>query len=81
DDGQTVAALTAFVRSLEPLRPKASPGEGERLFASTGCTACHTPSLGGVPLYSDLLLHDMGPLLDDGLPQGEARGKDWRTAP
>ncbi|WP_157202696.1 di-heme oxidoredictase family protein [Calidithermus chliarophilus] len=81
DDGQVVAALTAFVRSLEPLRPRTAQGEGERLFASAGCTACHTPNLGGVPLYSDLLLHDMGPLLDDGLPQGEARGKDWRTAP
>lgn len=81
DDGQILASLTAFVRSLEPLRPRAIKGEGEKLFASTGCAACHTPNLGGVPLYSDLLLHDMGPLLDDGLPQGEARGKDWRTAP
>jgi CxxC motif-containing protein (DUF1111 family) len=34
-----------------------------------------------VLLYSDLLLHDMGPVLDDGLPQGRARGVDWRTAP
>lgn len=81
DDGQILASITAFVRSLEPLRPRATEGEGEKLFASTGCTACHTPSLSGVPLYSDLLLHDMGPLLDDGLPQGEARGRDWRTAP
>jgi len=34
-----------------------------------------------VPLYSDLLLHDMGPALDDGVTQGWARGKDWRTTP
>jgi len=34
-----------------------------------------------VPLYSDLLLHDMGPFLDDGVVQGSARGQDWRTAP
>ncbi|TXT36373.1 MAG: hypothetical protein FD138_1008 [Planctomycetota bacterium] len=34
---------------------------GERLFAKTGCTACHAPKLGDVAgIYSDLLLHDMG---------------------
>ena len=32
-------------------------------------------------LHSDLLLHDMGPDLADGLPQGEAGGTDWRTTP
>lgn len=36
--------------------------DGERLFASVGCAACHTPQLGEVAgIYSDLLLHDMGP--------------------
>jgi CxxC motif-containing protein (DUF1111 family) len=34
-----------------------------------------------VPLYSDLLLHDMGAALDDRVTQGGARGKDWRTTP
>jgi CxxC motif-containing protein (DUF1111 family) len=34
-----------------------------------------------VPLYSDLLLHDLGPALDDRVIQGSARGKDWRTTP
>ena len=33
------------------------------------------------PLYSDLLIHDMGPALADGLPEGSASGRDWRTAP
>ena len=46
-----------------------------------GCAACHVPDLGGVPLYSDLLVHDMGPVLDDGVVQGAARGADWRTTP
>lgn len=36
---------------------------GERLFAAVGCTACHVPTLEGsegpVPLYSDLLLHEI----------------------
>ena len=40
--------------------------DGRKLFASTGCASCHTPKLGNVEgLYSDLLLHDMGPSLGD----------------
>jgi CxxC motif-containing protein (DUF1111 family) len=34
-----------------------------------------------VRLYSDLLLHDMGEELSDGLPEGEATAREWRTAP
>jgi CxxC motif-containing protein (DUF1111 family) len=33
------------------------------------------------PLYSDLLLHDMGPELADNRPDGDATGSEWRTAP
>ena len=32
-------------------------------------------------MYSDLLLHDMGPLLDDRVDQSTATGREWRTAP
>jgi CxxC motif-containing protein (DUF1111 family) len=39
---------------------------GYRIFAQVGCATCHTPRLGEVNgLYSDLLLHDMGPSLGD----------------
>ena len=34
-----------------------------------------------VQLYSDLLLHDMGPALDDRMRQGSALGNEWRTTP
>jgi CxxC motif-containing protein (DUF1111 family) len=34
-----------------------------------------------VNLYSDLLLHDMGPGLADGVSQGNANGNEFRTAP
>ena len=59
---------------------------GGRLFSSVGCAKCHVPSLrardgGSVTIFSDLLLHDMGPLLDDKISQGDATGADWRTAP
>jgi CxxC motif-containing protein (DUF1111 family) len=34
-----------------------------------------------VVLFSDLLLHDMGPALDDKIVQGTALGFEWRTTP
>ncbi len=34
-----------------------------------------------VKLYSDLLLHDLGPELADGIVSGTARGGEWRTTP
>ena len=85
DDGTLVDSLTAFVRSLEPLPPRRPDPVGREVFIDTGCAACHTPTLAAgskvLPLYSDLLLHDMGPGLNDGVVQGQARGSDWRTTP
>src|SRR6185436_1263440 len=58
-----------------------------------GCAFCHTPTLTtgkskiaalsnkAVNLYSDLLLHDMGVGLSDGVSQGEAGPREFRTAP
>ncbi len=67
---------------------------GRALFAETGCATCHVPSLktradypiaplAGVdaPVYTDLLLHDMGTALADGVREGDAGPRDWRTAP
>ena len=31
--------------------------------------------------YTDLLLHDMGPLLADDVGEGLASGSEWRTSP
>ena len=71
----------------------ASINDGKNLFATTGCAFCHTPSLKtgsarmsvlaykDVNLYSDLLLHDMGVGLSDGIGQGEAGPREFRTAP
>ena len=65
---------------------------GEHVFHAINCTACHTPALTTgpspiaaiahktVPLYSDLLLHDMG-ALGDGIAQADAGPRDMRTAP
>jgi len=58
---------------------------GAKAFDDVGCGKCHVPSLHGaagqVRIYSDLLLHDMGPGLDDKIVQGDAGGADWRTTP
>jgi uncharacterized integral membrane protein (TIGR00698 family) len=75
---------TKISSQSERARPGAS-SHGERIFVATGCAKCHVPSLAAqdqlIVLYSDLLLHDMGPALDDKIIQGEATGRDWRTAP
>jgi CxxC motif-containing protein (DUF1111 family) len=68
--------------------------QGEALFASAGCTKCHTPTFTTSPYhpmaelrnqtihpYTDLLLHDLGPGLADNLNQGSASGAQWRTSP
>jgi CxxC motif-containing protein (DUF1111 family) len=87
DDGTIIRATTAYVASLvaPALRSNALTPEGAALFNTTGCAACHMPTLPAgtrdVPLYSDLLLHEMGPDLDDGVPQADANGRDWRTTP
>ncbi|MFZ5893183.1 MAG: di-heme oxidoredictase family protein [Myxococcota bacterium] len=71
---------------------------GADAFAKSGCSSCHVPSLRtradypiaplaniDAPIYSDLLLHDMGTALADGLPRdsidGQAGSFEWRTAP
>ncbi len=86
-DSTVTRALTAFVASLPAPNSSGatSNAPGAALFATLGCATCHTPSLPAgdtqAQLYSDLLLHDMGPSLDDGVVQGQARGRDWRTTP
>jgi CxxC motif-containing protein (DUF1111 family) len=80
-----VARLSSFVMSLGTGR-KPSDSIGAAMFRAAGCAACHRESLGAegggaVTLYSDLLLHQMGPGLSDGTTDGTARPGEWRTAP
>jgi CxxC motif-containing protein (DUF1111 family) len=70
-----------------------SIANGRAKFASVGCSLCHTPTMQtgnatiaalrnqSVNLYSDLLLHDMGTGLADGVSQGQAGPSEFRTAP
>lgn len=85
-----------YVRLLKPpargeLTPQVS--RGAQVFSNIDCSKCHVPSMKTGPhliqalnqvdvqLYSDLLLHDMGPGLADNRPDGDANGNEWKTAP
>ncbi len=71
----------------------ASIARGRALFTNIGCAQCHTPTLTTgnstvaalrnqpVNLFSDVLVHNMGPDLADDIFQGQAQGDEFRTAP
>ena len=47
----------------------------------TGTSAVAAISERVIHPYSDMLLHDMGPELDDGYTEGSATSAEWRTPP
>ena len=71
----------------------ASVQRGHNQFMQAGCGLCHTESLTTgsssvaalsnqtARLFSDLLVHNMGAGLADGISQGNAGGDEFRTAP
>jgi len=92
-----VSNVVFYTRTLRPppRRNENDPDvkEGERLFAQANCSGCHVTTLrtGKADVdalsqktfhpFTDLLLHDMGPELDDGYTEGDALPSEWRTAP
>lgn len=92
-----VVKFAVFMRFLAPPTPapeNPSIVKGKKLFTDIGCALCHTPTLHtgkkiavealrdkDANLYSDLLVHNMGSELADGISQGDARGDEFRTAP
>ncbi len=89
-------AVIHYVRLLAPPAPGDDTPQRQRgaeLFGQIGCALCHIPAMQTgsnsiqalafkpVPLYSDLLLHDMGDALADNRPDGQATGREWRTTP
>jgi CxxC motif-containing protein (DUF1111 family) len=95
--GNTVANVVFYLKTLRPppRRGPDAPDvqAGEALFHSIGCARCHLATLRTGPSriaplnrvdfhpYTDLLLHDMGPELDDQYTEGRALTSEWRTAP
>ncbi len=92
----TVMDIVFFLRLLSP-PPHGEITEevkrGDTMFNKIGCATCHVPTMQTGPspidalnqvnvnIYSDFLLHDMGEELADNRPDGDATGREWRTAP
>lgn len=91
-----IVHFAMFMKFLDQPKPgPSSPStqHGSLVFQQIGCALCHTPSfttgsssvaaLSNVQanLFSDLLLHHMGPNLADDIVQGQAQGDEFRTAP
>jgi len=91
-----VVRFAMFMKMLDQPTPgQSSPStqHGSQVFSQIGCALCHTPAMNTgqstmaalsnvqANLYSDLLLHHMGPNLADNVSQGVAGGDEFRTAP
>jgi len=74
--------------------PSARAQRGAVVFSTIGCNLCHTPTMQTGPalidpvlqdrpvnLFSDLMLHHMGPGLADNILQGAAGPDEFRTTP
>lgn len=96
DTDHDLTGLANFMRMLAPpdtSKARFQEALGADKFQTTGCVKCHVPAMVSGPsstaalayktvrLYSDLLVHDMGTKLRDGIVQGQAMGGEFRTAP
>lgn len=82
---EVVRLISVYLASLTP-SPADPASAGFRLFADTGCAACHVPTLPARDgttrqVFSDLLLHDLGPEATSRIGAGDAGAAEWRTAP
>lgn len=94
---QTVQNVVFYLQTLKaPVQRNQTNSQvesGRKIFSLINCSKCHVPELksGESAIealsnktffpYSDLLLHDMGPDLDDGYTEGSASTSEWRTPP
>ena len=96
-DNNSFNSVVFYVQVLAapPTRNTSDAGviQGSQVFVSTGCARCHQPTMttGYSPIdglsyqtispFTDLLVHDMGPGLDDHYTEGTAKTSEWRTTP
>lgn len=94
---QTVLDVIFYLQTLKaPIQRNQNDEEvtaGKQIFINISCNKCHTPQLqtGSSSItalsnkiffpYTDLLLHDVGPGLNDGYTEGAALTAEWRTPP
>ena len=97
DDSKFERVVTYLRTLAPPAQRKTndpSVKRGDILFNKIGCSNCHIPTLRtgsitaidelknqSIKPYTDLLLHDMGEGLADGLKDSLASGSEWRTPP
>lgn len=91
----TVQALVFYLKTLKaPIQRNPQEENikaGKKVFLSIACNKCHKEELktSGSKIsvlankviypYTDLLLHDMGPGLDDKYTEGNAKTSEWKT--
>jgi CxxC motif-containing protein (DUF1111 family) len=92
-DLERFSLFMRFLAPPTPVAPTTSTKNGLVQFNNVGCNMCHTASFTTpkstiaalsrvkATLYSDLLVHDMGPGLADNVAQGNATGDQFRSAP
>jgi CxxC motif-containing protein (DUF1111 family) len=92
-DPEDLENFMRFLAPPAPATPTASDTNGQAQFNAIGCVLCHTtsfttpassiPALNQVTLnlFSDMLVHHMGPCLADSVVQGNVMGDEFRTAP
>ncbi|HLJ87340.1 MAG TPA: di-heme oxidoredictase family protein [Candidatus Angelobacter sp.] len=88
--------FAAFMRLSAPPAPApatASTSRGQVIFEAIGCALCHTETLNTTKSaysgqnnqafhpFSDIAVHDMGTGLQDRVSQGNANGRQFRSAP
>lgn len=84
-DSVPLETIVTFLQTIDPKDNTATCNAmpGAASFHDLGCDGCHTPQFNGpgfpVHLYSDLLLHDMGPAMADGFVDNSASGSEFRT--
>jgi CxxC motif-containing protein (DUF1111 family) len=92
---QTILDVVFYLKTLKaPIPRNTGQNEivaGKGIFTEIGCAKCHRPEMktGASSInalsnkrfypYTDLLLHDMGPGLDDGYTEGSAKTFEWKT--
>lgn len=89
-----VNRVAFYLRRIAIPRRVGLTDRGRALFDQAKCSVCHVPSLRtrkdypiavladvDAPVFTDMLLHDLGPALADGMVDGGATSRQWRTAP
>ncbi|KIC89880.1 di-heme oxidoredictase family protein [Flavihumibacter sp. ZG627] len=93
----TIHNVVFYLQTLKtPIQRNQNDAEvvqGKNIFIQARCESCHKQTLKTefslvaalsnktFHPYTDLLLHDMGPGLDDGYTEGNAKTSEWRTPP